>query len=189
VGTLVGWVERDAIVDGSNVEPGDVCLGLRSTGLHTNGYSLARRVFSDVAEAGWETVVPELGRPVGEVLLTPHKAYLDEFEALVEAEVTIKAMAHITGGGFVDNVPRVLPGDVGVVVNRRAWDVPTIFRLIQKRGTVDEMEMYHVFNMGIGMVLIVSSDEADGALETLGQEAVVIGEAVSWDGEGARVRL
>jgi phosphoribosylamine--glycine ligase/phosphoribosylformylglycinamidine cyclo-ligase len=189
VGTLVGWVERDAIVDGSNVEPGDVCLGLRSTGLHTNGYSLARRVFSDVAEAGWETVVPELGRPVGEVLLTPHKAYLDEFEALVEAEVTIKAMAHVTGGGFVDNVPRVLPGDVGVVVNRRAWDVPTIFRLIQKRGTVDEMEMYHVFNMGIGMVLIVSSDEADGALETLGQEAVVIGEAVSWDGEGARVRL
>ncbi|MEA3375263.1 MAG: phosphoribosylamine--glycine ligase [Chloroflexota bacterium] len=189
VGTLVGWVERDAIVDGRDVEPGDVCLGLRSTGLHTNGYSLARRAFSDVAEAGWDAVLPELGRPVGEVLLIPHKAYLGAFDALVEAEVTIKAMAHITGGGFVDNVPRVLPRNVGAVIDRRAWDVPAIFRLIQRRGGVDEMEMYHVFNMGIGMVVIVDEDEIDAALGALKEEAVVIGEIVPWDGYGPRVSL
>ena len=189
VGTLVGWVEREAVIDGRSVEPGDVCLGLRSTGLHTNGYSLARHVLSDLPPAGWETVPPELGRPVGEVLLTPHKAYLNEFEALVEAGVTIKAMAHVTGGGFVDNVPRVVPDDVGVVIDRGAWQVPAIFRLIQERGGVGEMEMYHVFNMGVGMVVIVPEDEVDAALEALGEEGVVIGEAVAWDGQGPRVSL
>jgi phosphoribosylaminoimidazole synthetase len=189
VGTVVGWVEREAVIDGSSVQPGDVCLGLRSTGLHTNGYSLARRVFSDPAPAGWHTVLPELGQPVGDVLLTPHKAYLREFEALVEAGVTIKAMAHVTGGGFVDNVPRVLPDHVGVVIDRGAWEVPAIFRLIQERGGVDEMEMYHVFNMGLGMVVIVSEDEVGAALEALGDEGVVIGKAVAWDGQGSRVSL
>jgi phosphoribosylaminoimidazole synthetase len=113
VGALIGWVERDAVIDENGVEPGDVCLGLRSTGLHTNGYSLARHVFADVGDGAWETVLPELGRPVGEILLTPHRVYLDEFEALMKAEVTIKAMAHITGGGFIDNLPRVLPDRVG----------------------------------------------------------------------------
>ena len=189
VGTLVGWVERDTIIDGSSVQPGDICLGLRSTGLHTNGFSLARHVFSNVAGVSWETVLPELGRPVGEVLLTPHKAYLKAFEALVGSDVTIKAMAHITGGGFIDNVPRVLPNGVGVVIDRGAWEVPAIFHVIQTRGGVDEMEMYHVFNMGIGMVLIVPEGQADRALEALGDEARIIGETVSWDRQGARVRL
>jgi phosphoribosylamine--glycine ligase/phosphoribosylformylglycinamidine cyclo-ligase len=189
VGTLVGWVEREAVIDGSGVRPGDVCMGLRSTGLHTNGYSLARQVFADSADAGWETVMPELGRPIGEVLLTPHKAYLREFEALVDADVTVKAMAHITGGGFVDNVPRVLPEGVGAHIDRSSWDVPTIFRIIQRRGRVDEMEMYRVFNMGVGMVLIVSEGQVDRALEVLGGEGMVIGEAAAWDGDGARVRL
>jgi phosphoribosylamine--glycine ligase/phosphoribosylformylglycinamidine cyclo-ligase len=186
VGTVVGWVERDAIVDGSKVHPGDVCLGLPSSGLHTNGYSLARRVFADV---GWETVLPELGRPVGEVLLTPHRAYLKEFETLVEAGVTIKAMSHITGGGFPDNLPRVLPQGVGVEIDRAAWDVPAIFRLIQERGRVDDMEMYHVFNMGIGMVLLVAAEEVERAVDALSGEAVVIGRAVPWDGSESRVRL
>jgi len=185
VGAIVGWVERGAIVDGSDVQPGDVCLGLPSTGLHTNGYTLARSVFADV---GWETVLPELGRPVGEVLLTPHKAYLEEFEALVEAGVTIKAMAHITGGGFFDNVPRVLPPAVGARLDRTAWESPPIFRLIQERGQVDEMEMYRVFNMGIGMVLLVGESEVQQALAVL-PDGVVIGEAVAWDGSEDRVRL
>jgi phosphoribosylformylglycinamidine cyclo-ligase len=185
VGMLVGWVERDAIIDGSGVEPGDVCLGLSSTGLHTNGYSLARKVF---AESGWETVLPELGRPVGEVLLTPHKAYLEEFEALADAGVTVKAMSHITGGSFSDNLPRVLPKDVGVQIDRSAWEVPAIFRLIQERGEVDEMEMYHVFNMGIGMAMLVATEEVDRALGML-PSAAVIGEAVTWDGGGPRVYL
>ncbi len=185
VGTLVGWVERDAVVDGRDVRPGDICLGLPSTGLHTNGYSLARRVLADM---GWETVLPELGRPLGEVLLTPHKAYLREFEALVSAGVPIKALAHITGGGFPDNLPRVLPPGVGVCLDRAAWEVPAIFRLIQARGRVAEAEMYRVFNMGIGMVVLVALEDVDRAQVAL-PEAVVIGEAAPWDGTGPRVRL
>jgi len=189
VGTLVGWVERDDIIDGRSVEPGDICIGLPSTGLHTNGYSLARHVFSDLGQAGWETFIPELGGTVGEVLLTPHKAYLEEFDALVTADVEIRAMAHITGGGFVDNLPRVLPDEVGVAIDRDSWEVPVIFRHIQRRGGVDEMEMYHVFNMGIGMVLIVPAERVDAALEALGSRATVIGHTLSWSGIGARVRL
>jgi phosphoribosylformylglycinamidine cyclo-ligase len=186
VGTLVGWVERDAIIDGGDVQPGDVCLGLPSTGLHTNGYSLARRVFADI---GWETRLPELGRPIGEVLLTPHRAYLGEFEALVDNGVTIKAMAHITGGGLIDNLPRVLPPGIGVEIDRAAWEVPTIFRLIQERGGVDEMEMYHVFNMGIGVVILVAEDQVDQAQAALSESVVIIGEAVTWDGNGTQVHL
>ncbi|MBN2005725.1 MAG: phosphoribosylamine--glycine ligase [Anaerolineae bacterium] len=184
-GTLVGWVERDKIIDGRNVRPGDVCLGLPSTGLHTNGYSLARRVFADLS---WETVLPELGCSVGEALLAPHKSYLAEFDALVAAGVQIKAMAHITGGGFPDNLPRVLPQGIGARIDRSAWPVPPIFRLIQQRGQVDADEMYRVFNMGMGMIVIVSP-EAVAAARVAVPEAVVIGKAISWDGAGARVQL
>ncbi len=183
-GTMVGWVERDAIVDGRNVRPGDVCLGLPSSGLHTNGYSLARRVLADV---GWETALPELGQSVGEALLTPHRAYLREVEALWAAGVSIKAMAHITGGGFPGNVPRVLPAGVGVRLDRTAWEAPPIFRLIQERGRVDELEMYRVFNMGIGLALLAAPDDANRALEALAGDVVIIGEAVAWDGSGPRI--
>ena len=185
VGTIVGWVEREAIVDGSTVRPGDVCLGLPSSGLHTNGYSLARRVLADTP---WETILPELGKPLGEVLLMPHRAYLKELESLWAARVQVKAMAHITGGGFTDNIPRVLPTGVGVRIDRAAWQVPAIFRLIQERGHVDEVEMYCVFNMGIGMVLLVSPEQVEPALGAL-QEAVIIGQANAWDGNTPRVRL
>jgi phosphoribosylformylglycinamidine cyclo-ligase len=185
VGAIVGWVERDNIIDGREVEPGDVCLGLPSSGLHTNGYSLARRA---LAGLGWQTVLPELGCSVGEALLTPHRAYLAEFEVLVEAGVNIKAMAHITGGGFVDNIPRVLPGGVGVEIDPSAWTVPPIFRLIQAHGGVDEMEMYRVFNMGIGLVVLVALEQVEQALTTL-PEAVVIGEAIAWDAGSPRVRF
>ncbi len=185
VGTLVGWAPREELIDGRDVRPGDVCLGLPSSGLHTNGYSLARRVLGDL---GWETVLPELGRSVGEALLAPHRAYLAEFDALVSAGVRIKAMAHITGGGFPDNLPRVLPDGVGVTLDRAAWTVPTIFRLIQQRGQVSDDEMYRVFNMGIGMVVIVAPEDVDAALAAV-PEALVIGETTAWDGQGARVRL
>jgi phosphoribosylformylglycinamidine cyclo-ligase len=185
VGTLVGWVERGAIIDGSAVRPGDVCLGLPASGLHTNGYSLARHVFAGV---GWDTVLPELGRPLGEVLLSPHRVYLPEFEALVTAGVTIKAMAHITGGGFSDNLPRVLPKGVGARLDKGAWEVPAIFELIRRRGRVDEAEMYHVFNMGIGLVVLVAPEDVEPALAAL-PEAHVIGEATTWDGAGPRVQL
>lgn len=185
-GTLIGWVEREQIVDGRAVKPGDVCLGLPSSGLHTNGYSLARRVF---AELGWETVLPELGRPVGDALLEPHRSYLPHFEALVGAGVQVKAMAHITGGGFFDNIPRVLPPGIGVRLDKTAWPVPPIFRLIQKLGAVDEAEMYHVFNMGVGMVVTVDREQVDKAIQALGGQAWVIGEAATWDGKATRVTL
>jgi phosphoribosylformylglycinamidine cyclo-ligase len=186
VGTMVGWVERDAIVDGHTVRAGDICLGLPSSGLHTNGYSLARRVF---AETSWDTVLPELGNPLGQVLLTPHRSYLKELETLWAAGVQVKAMAHITGGGFTDNIPRMLPADVGVHIDQSAWKTPAIFDLIQEWGHVDEMEMYRVFNMGIGMVLLVSPEQVEQALATLLGQAVVIGQAVPWDGNAPRVRL
>ncbi|MBN1582545.1 MAG: phosphoribosylamine--glycine ligase [Anaerolineae bacterium] len=192
VGTMVGWVDRNAIVDGNTVQPGDVCLGLSSSGLHTNGYSLARRVFANV---GWETVLSELGRTIGEVLLEPHRSYLPEFEALSEAGVTIKAMAHITGGGFPDNLPRVIPGTMGARLDRSAWPVPSIFQLIQQRGQVNDEEMVRVFNMGIGMILIVAPDEVDRALAALSGSTGVasapylIGETMAWDGSGSQVQL
>ncbi len=184
-GTMVGWVERDRIVDGQGVRPGDVCLGLPSSGLHTNGYSLARHVLAGLS---WDAVLPGLGRPLGEVLLTPHRAYLGAVEVLWQAEVQIKAMAHITGGGFVGNIPRVLPEGVGVRLDRSAWEVPAVFRLIQERGRVSEQEMYRVFNMGIGLVLLVPVPEVKRAQEVL-PEAVVIGEVVPWLSGGERVRL
>lgn len=186
VGTLVGWVERARIVDGHDVRPGDVCIGLTSSGLHTNGYSLVRSIFKDLS---WETVLPELSRPLGEVLLVPHRSYLPHFERLVQAGVTIKAMAHITGGGFTDNIPRVLPPGVGVRIERRSWVVPPIFRVIQEYGRVEDTEMYRVFNMGIGFVLLVAPSEVPRALEVLGDDGIVIGEAYPWDEHGTHPRV
>ena len=186
VGTLVGWVEREAIIDGRDVRPGDVCIGLPSSGLHTNGYSLARRVFADV---GWDALLPGLDRPLGEALLTPHRSYLPHFERLEAAGVRVKAMAHITGGGFPDNLPRVLPPAVGVRIERSAWTVPPIFRLIQERGGVDDGEMVRVFNMGIGMVILVSAADAERALTALGGEGLIIGQAVAWDRAAAAPRV
>ncbi len=182
-GTIVGWVARERIIDGRAVRPGDLCLGLPSSGLHTNGFSLARRVFEGVP---WETVFPELGRPLGEALLTPHRSYLALVEALWSSGVEIKAMAHLTGGGFYENIPRILPPGIGVRLDRSAWDVPPLFRLIQQRGGVDADEMYRVFNMGIGMVLFLSPDQVEWAREVL-PEAVVLGETVEWAGQGNRV--
>jgi phosphoribosylformylglycinamidine cyclo-ligase len=185
VGTMVGWVSREAIVDGRDVRPGDVVLGLPSSGLHTNGYSLARHAF---AGTPWETVLPELGRPLGEVLLTPHRAYLREVEALWAAGVRVKGMAHLTGGGFVENIPRVLPPATAVCIDRAAWAVPAIFRLIQQRAGVTEVEMYRVFNMGIGMVLLLSPEDANSARRTL-PELALMGEVVPWGGAAPRVDL
>jgi len=185
VGTLVGWAPREELIDGHDVRPGDVCLGLPSSGLHTNGYSLARRVLGDL---GWETVLPELGCSVGEALLAPHRAYLAEFDALVNAGVRIKALAHITGGGFPDNLPRVLPAGVGARLDRTAWQVPPIFRLIQQRGQVSDDEMYRVFNMGVGMVVIVSPEDVEAALAAVA-EAVEMGETVAWVEKETRVQM
>ncbi|MCJ7735691.1 MAG: phosphoribosylformylglycinamidine cyclo-ligase, partial [Anaerolineae bacterium] len=185
VGTMVGWVDRDALIDTSTLRPGDVCIGIPSSGLHTNGFSLARRVLGPV---GWDTVVPELGQSVGDALLAPHRPYLREIEALWDAGVTVKAMSHITGGAYVENLPRVLPDGIGARIDRSAWEVPAIFRLIEKLGKVDALEMYRVYNMGMGLIAMVAPDDVDTALAAV-PEAAVIGETTAWDGSGPRIIL
>jgi phosphoribosylformylglycinamidine cyclo-ligase len=191
VGTIVGWLDRGTLIDGRDVRPGDLCLGLPSSGLHTNGYSLARHVLADTP---WETVVGGLGGSLGETLLVFHRSYLEPVENLWNLGINIKAMAHITGGGYPDNLPRVIPGSTGVALDRDAWEPLPIFRLIQERGEVDPLEMYRVFNMGMGMVLFLAPEDVDlaiRALEGVFPEGppVVIGEVTAWDGSGEQVAL
>ena len=183
-GTIVGVVEREAIIDGSAIVPGDVLIGLPSSGLHTNGFSLVRRVFPP---ASYGAYADELGRPLGEALVEPHRSYLPHVRAVREA-VTIKGLAHLTGGAFVDNIPRILPDEVAVVVRRDAWETPPLFRLIEREGGIGHDEMYRVFNMGIGMVVVVDPCDVDDALDAVGREACVFGEVVA-RGAGERVAL
>ena len=190
-GTMIGWVERQEIVDGHNVRAGDICLGLPSTGLHTNGYSLTRQVFADTP---WDTYVEALGTTLGDSLLSVHRSYLHAVEKLWKVGITVKAMAHITGGGFLDNLPRVVPAGVAVTLDRMAWEPLPIFGLIQERGDISSTEMYRVFNMGMGMVLFLSPKEAEAAIRGLKDEfpegpPVVIGQATTWDGAGNQVKL
>lgn len=159
-GTIVGVVERDRIVSGENIEPGDVVLAFPSNGLHTNGYSLARRVF---AEDALEAHVPSLGAALADALLAVHTSYLHPVQRLL-SELDIKGMAHITGGGLWDNIPRVLPQDTQVSLQWGSWPVPPIFSLIQERGGVAFAEMCRVFNMGVGYVVICGEDDAREAL-------------------------
>ena len=181
-GTIVGVVEREEIIDGSAIEEGDVLLGLPSNGLHTNGYSLVRKVFSNTP---LNVVMPELGTTLGDELLRIHRSYLAPVESL-RRTVRIKGLVHVTGGGFIDNVPRILPEGVGVHIRKHSWQVPPIFSLIEQRADMQQDEMYHVFNMGIGMIAIVGRDSVDEALEVLGGEASVVGHVVPWT-QGERV--
>lgn len=183
-GTIVGVVERDAIIDGSRIAAGDLLLGLRSSGLHTNGFSLARRI---IGPERYHERVPALGMTLGAALVAPHRSYLPQVRRL-RAAVDVKGLAHITGGGFVENIPRVLPAGLGVAVQRGAWQVPPLFQLLQDEGDVPADEMYRVFNMGIGMVVVVSPDDVVRAQQACGEPAPVIGEVVATT-HGPRVRL
>lgn len=180
-GTIVGVVERARILPRPNVIEGDMLLGLASSGAHTNGFSLIRKVFEEVSLA---TVYPELGVPLAEVLLAPHRSYFGLLWPLLQAhDPPIKAMAHITGGGFLENIPRVLPSDLGVQVRLGSWPVPPLFSLIQQRGQVEINEMYRVFNMGIGMVLVVSAERVVEVQRFLPQPSWIIGEVVVSNGK------
>jgi phosphoribosylformylglycinamidine synthase I len=156
-GTIVGVVEEDEIINGSTIDPGDVILGLPSNGLHTNGYSLARRVFAPYA---FDTVFPALGEPLIDALLRPHRSYLREIlplkDYLADRGRYIKGMAHITGGGFAGNISRILPTGTQAMINTHAWSVPPLFQLLAQLGNVSHVELYQTFNMGIGVVLILS---------------------------------
>jgi len=184
-GTIVGVVERDEIVDGRDVAPGDHVIGLASSGPHTNGYSLIRRLFG--AEELHETP-PTLGRQLGEVLLQPHRCYLREVERLRGEGLRPKAMAHITGGGLYDNPPRVLPSGVAAQLHRDAWPTPPLFTLIQQRGELPDEEMARTFNLGLGLLLFFSPDAAERALDCLGEDAWRVGEVIE-RGDGPPVCL
>src|SRR3954463_1542272 len=159
-GFIVGAAERKDLLTGANIRPGDALLALPSTGLHTNGYSLARKLFFEVAGHEVDTHLDALGMTVGEALLQPHLSYLRPLEGLLDTGV-IKALAHITGGGLVENIPRVLPEGTAVQIERGSWPVPPVFKVMQELGNVAEAEMHRTFNMGVGMVVICSESDAD----------------------------
>jgi phosphoribosylformylglycinamidine cyclo-ligase len=175
-GTIVGVVERSRMLNGQkSARRGDAVIGIASSGLHTNGYSLARKIFFDQLKLKPKSYVPELKNTIGAELLKVHVSYGPLVQALLKRfnqsrivnrqSPIVKAFAHITGGGFVDNIPRVLPGNCGVEIGKGTWEMPPIFRLIAQRGRVPEAELYQVFNMGVGMVAIVAADKADDVLK------------------------
>lgn len=180
-GTIVGVVDRSNIVDGTIIEEGDVVIGLRSSGLHTNGYSLARKICFEVAGLTCGDSMPGVGRTVGEELLEPHRSYANVIQILMRI-VKIKGMAHITGGGITDNLPRIMPQGLGAEVDLGAWDAPPVFTFLHEAGNVADPEMLRTFNMGMGYLVVVSAAEADKALDAFRQaaeEPVVIGKVVA----------
>jgi len=209
-GTIVGVVERSRLLDGKSIRPGDAVIGLASSGLHTNGYSLARRIFFEKLKLRPGSRIPQLAGTLGEELLKVHVSYGPLIQKLLakfnrpwegsdrrhlrpggraKSEPAIKGLAHITGGGFLDNIPRVLPKNCDAVVRRGAWEMPPIFQIIQARGGIHEAELYRVFNMGIGMTIVVTAEKADQVLRYVrshGQRAWLIGEVTKGRG---RVRL
>jgi len=178
-GFAVGIVERARIVDGAGVKPGDVVLGLASSGLHSNGYSLARRIVFDVLELDVAAVFPGTGRAVADELLEPTRIYV---RAVLPIRGSVHAMAHVTGGGITGNLPRVLPDGCRALVRRRAWTVPPVFETLRVAGRVDEAEMFRTFNMGIGYLLVLPPDELPAtraALAAAGETVFEIGEIVA----------
>jgi phosphoribosylaminoimidazole synthetase len=169
-GTILGVVVKDDLLPRPDLEEGDVLIGFASSGLHTNGYSLARQVFADVPLA---SVLPELGVPLQDVLLAPHRSYLN---VLYPRLAQVKALAHLTGGGFLENIPRILPGHLDAVVYSDGWTVPPIFRMIEALGRVAAEEMYRVFNMGIGMVAVVAKEKAAKFQRSIPEQTWIVGE-------------
>ncbi len=179
-GFIVGMVARERVIDGRTIVAGDQLIGLPSSGLHTNGYSLARRLVFDVMKLDVTSRVAELGATVGDVLLRPHRSYLHLVSPLIDRGL-IKGMAHITGGGLTENVPRTLPEGLGFSLDRGSWSVPPLFTWLQRAGQVDDGEMFRAFNMGVGMVLVTSPDAADEVLKALshaGEPAWLLGEII-----------
>ena len=182
-GFIVGIVDRERIVDGRGIVPGDRLIGIPSAGLHTNGYSLARRVLFDVSGLRPDTFVAELGTTVADALLAPHRSYLTAVRPLIEGHL-VKGLAHITGGGITENVPRTLPEGCAAEIERSAWEVPPLFGFLQQRGSILTDEMFRAFNMGIGLVVVCAERDSDRVVETLAREAeqpVRLGQVVAGD--------
>jgi phosphoribosylformylglycinamidine cyclo-ligase len=184
-GFIVGVVDREKVIDGKEIQPGDVLLALPSVGLHTNGYSLARKLFFEVAGYEASTHLDELGSTVGGALLQPHVSYLRPLAGLIDSKM-IKGLAHITGGGLRDNIPRILPAGVSVRIKKGSWPILPIFKLMQEIGNVSEPEMYRTFNMGVGMVIVCASEDSPRIQDHLKQQDETwyqIGEVIGGNGD------
>ena len=166
-GFIVGVVDRKNVIDGKSITPGDVVLGIPSNGLQTNGYSLARKLFYEVGGYKADSFIAELGTTLGDALLAPHQSFLPQIGPLLETGM-IKGLAHITGGGFLENIPRILPEAVSVEIKRGTWPEPPIFGLMQRLGSVPDHEMFRTFNMGIGMILICAGSDAGALIDKVG---------------------
>lgn len=183
-GFSVGIVDKKKIIDGEGLEAGDVLIGLPSSGVHSNGFSLVRKVFN-INEETVKKTYPELDKPLGETLLTPTKIYVKPLLALIE-KCNVKAVSHITGGGFYENIPRMLKDGMSAKINKSAVPVLPIFNVIQKEGNISEHDMFNTFNMGVGMVIAIDKNQVDTALSVLakaGEKAFVLGEVVEGDKE------
>lgn len=187
-GFAVGIVDKKKLITGQDVKEGDVIIGIASSGIHSNGYSLVRNVFNmkrEVLDHYYEC----LGTTLGESLLTPTKIYVDALKTVKQGNVTIKACSHITGGGFYENIPRMLPEGVSAVIHKESYEVPSIFKMLSKDGNVEEQVMYNTFNMGIGMMVIVDKTKVDETLRLIqlsGEKAYVVGEIVAGE-KGVRL--
>jgi phosphoribosylformylglycinamidine cyclo-ligase len=183
-GFIVGVVERSKIIDGKSIRPGDVLIGMPSAGLHTNGFSLARRVLFDAHHLKLDDVIAELGLSVGDALLAPHRSYLGAVSPLLKTGL-VKGMAHITGGGITENLPRILPDGCGAVISLGSWSAPPIFSLLQRLGSISTDEMYRAFNMGIGLIVAADAEKSADVLALLVREgetdARLIGRVISGD--------
>jgi phosphoribosylformylglycinamidine cyclo-ligase len=182
-GFIVGIADKERILTGKNVQPGDVLLGLASNGLHTNGYSLARKLLFEVARYTPDTYVSEIKNKVGNELMRTHKSYWPVVKKLLDGGL-LSAMAHITGGGITENLPRVLPRGTAAVVEVNSWPVPPVFEHLQKLGNIPQTEMYRTFNMGVGMVLVLPAShfkKAQTVLERVGEKAYTIGRIIKGD--------
>lgn len=180
-GFAVGVAEEKDLITGADVKSGDVLIGIGSSGVHSNGFSLIRKVFN-VSKETLCVHYDELGATLGETLLTPTRIYVKALRAVKEAGITIKGCSHITGGGFYENIPRMLPEGISAKVKKGSFEIPPVFALLQKTGNLDETMMYNTYNMGLGMVLVVDAADADrtvSALTGAGEKAWAVGEAVA----------
>ncbi len=184
-GFAVGVVDKKELITGENIRPGDILVGIASSGVHSNGFSLIRQVF-DMTKESLDTYYDELGETLGEALLRPTKIYVKALKSVKDSGITVKGCSHITGGGFYENIPRMLPEGVSVKIKKDSYPMPSIFTLLKQKGNLEEKVMYNTYNMGLGMVLAVDANDADaviGAVAGAGETAYVVGEVISGSGE------
>jgi phosphoribosylformylglycinamidine cyclo-ligase len=181
-GFSVGVADREKIINGNNIKKGDVIIGLPSSGIHSNGYSFVRKLLFDIKGYKTETKINELEKSLGETLLTPTRIYTKSIISSIESGIILKGLVHITGGGFYENIPRILPDNIGVIIEKNSFTIHPIFNFMQKEGNVEDREMFTTFNMGIGMMVFADKNSADSLIKNLtdsGEKPLIIGEAVN----------